>query len=167
MWWHSSLCGAVGLHQHLQLWNVCSRPECGFNFSSQGKRGREIFCQIEVKVTAWLMLPCKDWGLPRKKWWIDLLGPNSTSTLWVLSEILKPSPRSDYFFQVAGWLEGMEKKMVGRVFQSIKRRHARQVTHSSRKINVCAWGGPREVNHILNILFVYTAYFILYRLSRN
>ena len=43
------------------------------------------------------------------------------------------------------------KKMVGRVFQSIKRRHARQVTHFFPKINVCAWGGPREVNHMLNI----------------
>ena len=32
--------GAVELHQHLQpLWNVCSGLECGFNFSSQGKRG--------------------------------------------------------------------------------------------------------------------------------
>ena len=97
------------------------------------QKRREIFCHFEGKVITWLML---DWRLPRKNWWLDLLGPNSTSTLWVLSKIPKPSLTSENFCQVADWLEGMEKKIVGRVFQSIKRRHACQVTHSSPKNNV-------------------------------
>ena len=153
MWWHSFLCGGREVASATAAIVKCmqwARVWVQLQFTRQkGERS-----SVSLRGRLWHGRCCHAWSgacqnkTDEQTYWDQIQLPHCEYCL--KSWNLVPD-RTTFVRWLDGWKE-WKKKMVGRVFQSIKRRHARQVTHSSPKINVCAWSGPRKVNHMLNIL---------------